>query len=178
MSSIAKRAAKASGRAHSSSRRTSNSLGFELSASKKRRVRLGFQPDKVAQSSIKTSVNRLVQTDINAVNNTSLEMAIADFFHCEAVPDRAADSTRFRLVIKLAMLASPDFAVPGRKKVGGPLLDLNYKSIQRANKKTLLSDVATFGLVLMGDGATIHRMPLIQLSCYVWRLPPHCIEYQ
>ena len=171
-SMTAKCAAKASGCAHSSSRRTSNSLGFELSASKKRRVRLGFQPDKVAQSSIETAVNRLVQTDINAVNNTSLEMAIADFFHCEAVPDRAADSTRFRLVIKLAMLASPDFAVPGRKKVGGPLLDLNYKSIQRANKKTLLSDAATFGLVLMGDGATIHRMPLINCLAMCGDCPP------
>ena len=174
----AKRAVKASGRALSGSRRTHKSLGFELSASKKRRVRLGFQPDKVAQSSIETSVNRLVQTDINAVNNTSLEMAIADFFHCEAVPDRAADSTRFRLVIKLAMLASPDFAVPGRKKVGGPLLDLNYKSIQRANKKTLLSDAATFGLVLMGDGATIHRMPLINCLAMCGDCPPRCIEYQ
>jgi len=45
--------------------------------------------------------------------------------------------------------------------VGESLLDLNYKSCQRANKKTLLSDAATFGLGLLGDGATIHRMPLI-----------------
>ena len=61
----------------------------------------------------------------------------------------------------MAKIAGRDFVVPGRKKVRGALLDLNYKSCQLANKKALLSDAATFGLVLMGNGATIHRMPLI-----------------
>jgi len=64
-------------------------------------------------------------------------------------------------VIKSAKLAGRDFLVPGRKKVGGALLDLNYKSFQLANKKTLLSDATTFGLVLLGGGATIHHIPLI-----------------
>jgi len=83
-----------------------------VSATKSQRVRLGYLSDAASQPFIETAVTRQVQT-INALNNTSLEMTIADFFHCEAIPDRAVDSTRFRLVIKLAKLASHAFAVPG-----------------------------------------------------------------
>jgi len=172
-------AAKSSGaRSLSGSRRDFNrespqhSLGWHVSVTKARRVRLDNLPDAASQPSIEKAVTRQVQTDINAVNNTTLEMAIAGFFHCEAIPDCAADSTRFRIVIKLAKLASRDFAVPGQKKVGGSLLDLNYKSCQRANKKTLLSDAATFGLVLLGDGATIHRMPLFNCLAMCGDCPP------
>ena len=55
-------------------------------------MRLGYQSDAALQPSTETAVTRLVQTDITAVKNASLEMVITDFFHCEAVLDRAASS--------------------------------------------------------------------------------------
>ena len=99
--------------------------------------------------------------DINWSNNTELEMAIADFFHCEAIPDVAVEAVRFKQIISLARLASRDFVIPNRKRVGKALLDLNFENCQRKNKITLLRDVDVMGLTLLGDGATIHRMPIV-----------------
>ena len=52
---------------------------------KKRCVRLGA--NSYNQPSIETSIQHHQQTDIDKYNNTELEMAIANFFHCEAIPD-------------------------------------------------------------------------------------------
>ena len=138
--------------------------------SKKRRVRLGAMPYN--QPSIETSIQRHQQTDINKCNNTELEMAIADFFHCEAIPDVAVEAVRFKRIIKLARLASRDFVIPNRKRVGQALLDLNYENCQRKNKQTLLVDAPVMGLTLLGDGATIHRMPLVNCLALCSDHPP------
>ena len=126
---------------------------------KKRRIRLGDTPYN--QPSIETAVDRHHQMDINRSNNTELEMAIADFFHCEAIPDVAVEAVRFKRIISLARLASRDFVIPNRKRVGKALLDLNFENCLRKNKITLLRDADVMGLTLLGDGATIHRMPLV-----------------
>ena len=57
------------------------------------------------------------QLDIRKSNNAAMEMAIADFFHCESIPDQAAKSSCFRGMIKLACLVGKDFVVPNRKKM-------------------------------------------------------------
>ncbi len=57
------------------------------------------------------------QLDIRKSNNTAMELAIADFFHCENVPDQAAESSHFWQMIKLACLVGKDFAVPNRKNL-------------------------------------------------------------
>jgi len=60
----------------------------------------------------------------------------------------------------LAKLASQDFVISNRKRVGKALLDLNFDNCQRKNKLILLVDAPVMGLTLLGDGATIHRMPI------------------
>ncbi len=45
---------------------------------------------------INVELERASQLDIRKSNNAAMEMAIADFFHCEIIPDRAAKSSRFR----------------------------------------------------------------------------------
>ncbi len=35
------------------------------------------------------------QLDIRKSKDAAMEMAIADFFHCENIPDQAAESSRF-----------------------------------------------------------------------------------
>jgi len=137
---------------------------------KKRCVRLGANPYN--QPSIETSIQRHQQTDINKCNNTELEMAIADFFHCEAIPDVAVEAVRFSRIIKLARLASRDFVIPNRKRVGKALLNLNYENCQRKNKQALLVDAPVMGLTLLGDGATIHRMPLVNCLALCSDRPP------
>ncbi len=42
---------------------------------------------------VQTGMERICQSDIRHTNNAILEMAIADFFHCENIPDRVVEST-------------------------------------------------------------------------------------
>ena len=92
-----------------------------------------------------------------------LKMAIADCWHCNDFADATVESARFARVIKLAKLVGNDFKIPHRKKIGGPLLDLNFKTCLEQNKVALLKDASTFGLTFLGDGATIKQMPLINM---------------
>jgi hypothetical protein len=47
------------------------------------------------------------------MNNAMLEVAIADFFHCKHISDKAIESPRFALMMKYACLASNDFDIVG-----------------------------------------------------------------
>ncbi len=56
------------------------------------------------------------QLDIRKSNNAVMEMVIADFFHCENIPDWAAESSHFQQIIMLVCLVGNDFAVTNKKK--------------------------------------------------------------
>ena len=124
------------------------------------------------QASINASLQNLNQQDIRVSNNSSLEMAIADFFHSENIPDRAASSKRFALVLKKARLVGDDFKPPGRNRIGGELLDLNYDTCMASNKELLLKEAPTFGMAWIGDGATVKRMPLVNVLAMCGEVPP------
>jgi hypothetical protein len=116
--------------------------------------------------------------DIRKSNNATVEMAIADFFHCENIPDAVVESQRFQHLIKVCWLVGKDFVVPHQKKIGGELLDLNYRNTYERNKAELLKEVKIFGLAFMGDGATIHRMPLMNILAMSGVTPPITISIQ
>ena len=73
-----------------------NALGFPAVKKKRQRICLGGLEN---QPSIEASMRR-VQHDINFSNNTRLEMAIADLFHCKNISDLIADSPRLAIVIR------------------------------------------------------------------------------
>ncbi len=57
--------------------------------------------------------------DIHKSHNAIVEMAIADFFHCENIPDAVVESPRFKRLVKVCRLVGEDFVVPNCKRVGG-----------------------------------------------------------
>ena len=64
----------------------------------------------------------------------------------------------------MSRLLGDKFVPPNANKIGGPLLDLNFKMTYERNKEELLKEAGTFGLAFMGDGATIHQiMPLMNI---------------
>ena len=73
----------------------------------------------------------------------------------------------------MCCLLGDKFVTPKSNKIGGALLDLNFKITYERNKEELLKEAGVFGLAFMGDGATIHRMPLMNvlLPCLVRVLP-------
>jgi hypothetical protein len=60
-------------------------------------------------------------------------------------------------------LVGEDFVVPSCKKIGGELLDVNYQNTYSLNKTELLKEAKVFGFAWMGDGTTIHKMPLMNI---------------
>jgi hypothetical protein len=57
-------------------------------------------------------------------------------------------------------------------KIGGELLNINYNNITAINKTNLLKEAGVFGITVMGDGATIHRMPLMNILAMSGSTPP------
>ena len=104
-----------------------------------------------------------VNMDIRKSNNASVEMAIADFFHTANIPDAVVESPEFKRLVRMCRLVDKDFVIPSKKKIGGELLDINFSNIQGINKERLLAEASLFGMCLMGDGATIKRMPLFNV---------------
>ncbi len=47
------------------------------------------------QMTIDVGIECASQLDLRKPNNTAMEMAIADFFHCENIPHQTAESSRF-----------------------------------------------------------------------------------
>jgi hypothetical protein len=113
-----------------------------------------------SQSSIPASIQNM---DICKSHNAIVETAIADFFHCENIPDAVVESPRFKRLVKVCRLVGEDFVVPNCKKNGGKLLDVNYENTYSLNKTELLKEAKVFGFAWMGDGATIHKMPLMNI---------------
>jgi hypothetical protein len=94
--------------------------------------------------------------DIQKSNNATVEIAIANFFHCENIPDAVVELPRFIWLVRMCRLVGEDSFVPNQKHIGGDLLNLNYANVYEQNKADLLKFAKVFGLTFLGDGATIH----------------------
>jgi hypothetical protein len=63
----------------------------------------------------------------------------------------------------MSCLVGEDFVVPDCKKIGGELLDINYENTYSQNKAELIKEAKVFGFAWMGNDATIHKMPLMNI---------------
>jgi hypothetical protein len=115
------------------------------------------------QTTIDVAIGNTVQSDLRHSNNSRLTMAIADCIHSDGLPFRFGESPRFQKILRLAQTVGTDYIPPNRNHVAGRLLDLNYEMCRNKNKTDLLAEEDTFGLQFVGDGATIKRMPLINV---------------
>ncbi len=55
--------------------------------------------------------------DIWKSNNATIEMAIANFFHCKNIPDAVVELPRFVRLVRMCRLVGDNFVVPHRKKI-------------------------------------------------------------
>ena len=78
-------------------------------------------------------------------------------------------------MIKLARLTGPDFKCPGRAKISGPLLTVNYENKHQQNKAALTKQALLFGLTILGNGATIDRTPLTNVLGLSADTPPKVV---
>ena len=92
-----------------------------------------------------------------------LSLSISDFIHANGLPFRIAECPHFKQILKIAKHVKKDYSPPNSEAVRTELLDTNYEQYKRENMKSLLTNADIYGLTLFGDGATIHKMPLVNL---------------
>lgn len=143
--------------------------------SRVRGTNVPFERGNYALSSVTSSQKSIMSSmnmDIRKSNNAAAEMAIADFFHSSNIPDAVVECPEFKRLVRQCRLIDKDFVIPNSNKMGGELLDINFKNISSINKTNLLKEASVFGITLMGDGATIHRMPLLNILAMSGSTPP------
>lgn len=143
--------------------------------SRVRGTNVPFERGNYALSSVTSSQKSIMSSmnmDIRKSNNAAAEMAIADFFHSSNIPDAVVECPEFKRLVRQCRLIDQDFVIPNSNKMGGELLDINFKNISSINKTNLLKEASVCGITLMGDGATIHRMPLLNILAMSGSTPP------
>ena len=99
-----------------------------------------------------------------ATHVATLNYAIADMIHAHGLPFILSDSPRLKLILKLARTVGTFYVPTSRKTVSGSLLKANFNKIQHDGRKELLNESAgIFGISIMGDGATIKKLPLFNI---------------
>ncbi len=86
------------------------------------------------QTCIEVEFERAVSTDICCSYDTGLEMVIADFFHCENIPDNVETLYWFKKMLQQALLVGKDFEFPDRRKIGGIFFSFLYFLFNCNNK--------------------------------------------
>jgi hypothetical protein len=114
----------------------------------------------------------------DAVGNAAakLNAAIAALIHAEVLKFHLSETSRFQYVIRLAKFAPPDYEPPKCKLIGGGLLNLNQDEYIHHTMERISLKQDDFGLSLMGDEATVKRMPMVNLLCYGVHDPAGCLE--
>lgn len=101
----------------------------------------------------------------NPDGESTLTAAVADMIHSMGLPFSLSTDPKFRRVIKLARNVGSGYLTPTRQRIGSDLLKLNYDMYIFNTKESLLHQAETYGLTLYGDGATVKKMPLINVLC-------------
>jgi hypothetical protein len=108
--------------------------------------------------------------------DSQLTMAIADLIHSCGLPFSLSSHHKFHRVLSLAKFASKKYVPPGRNKVGGELLDLNYSIYIKKTIDALQKDADVYGVTFFGDAATIRKAPLINILASSVHLPVGCLR--
>ena len=105
-----------------------------------------------------------------------LTMAIADLIHSCGLPFSLASHHKFRRVLSLAKCATKKYIPPGRNKVAGELLDLNYELYISKTFESLIKEADIYGVSFFGDAATVKKTPLINILASSVHLPVGCLK--
>jgi hypothetical protein len=103
-------------------------------------------------------------------------MAIADLIHSCGLPFSLASHHKFKRGLNLAKSATSNFKPPGRNKVAGELLDLNFQLYREDMKTKLIKDAQFFGISFFGDGATVKKTPMVNILASSVYLPAGCLR--
>ena len=96
-------------------------------------------------------------------NETRLTVAIADLIISEGLSFNLSQRSRFKKVLELARYASKCYQPPNRKLISKDLLDVIHNQNMERNLSLIEKGSDNFGLLFLEDGATISRVPLLNI---------------
>jgi hypothetical protein len=105
-----------------------------------------------------------------------LNAAIKDLIHVEGLNFDLSEIARFQYMIHLAKFAPPEYEPPKRNLSARRLLVSNQDDYFHCIKECLSLHQKKCGISLMGDGATIKGMPMVNMLCTGIHEPAGCLE--
>ena len=114
-------------------------------------------------SNISTSILGINHRNVTAVRAKELDIAISDFIYSKGLPFSVSDSPQFKKLLTCARLVTSTYKVPNRNRMSTDLLDQSYRQRIASYNAQLIKDGGRFGISMYGDGATVMKMPLINI---------------
>jgi hypothetical protein len=142
--------------------RDHNSRAAASFETKQKRPRLGDDSKKPAAKSV-TQSTLSAHTQHKPGASARLHLALAELCHANGLAFGIPSCREMKLVLTLARQVGESYKPPGRNEVGGTLLESNYSTHKDTQMATLASDLEVYGVALYGDGATIKKMPLVNV---------------
>ena len=111
------------------------------------------------------SANNSTSTVRNVTDHhqQQLDVAISDFIFSKGLPFSICDSQHFKRMLSLARFVTKDYKIPNRNRMSTELLDHSYNQRMKDYEKKLNNEAGRFGISMYGDGATVMKMPLINV---------------
>ena len=103
-------------------------------------------------------------------------VAIADLIISEGLSFNLSQKPRFNKVLELARYASKCYQTPNRKLISKDLLDVIHDQNMEKKLSLIEKESEIFGLLFLGDGATISRVPIFKILFSGKNLPVALLE--
>ena len=104
-------------------------------------------------------------------NEACLTVAIADIIIYEGLSFNISQKPRFKKVIDLAITVSKSYQPPNKNLISKDILDVIHDQNMESNLSLIKSGSDIFGLLFLGDGATISRISLLKMLVSGKNLP-------
>ena len=91
------------------------------------------------------------------------DIAAADFLISCGLPFSLSEDPKFKRLFEVGRNLGPNYKPPDRRAVSGKLMDSLFKTARDDQLHLLRQEADQFGISIFGDGATIQKVPLINV---------------
>ena len=142
-------------------------MAAKANEKKRKPIALGGSSDIGEDESAHRAAGMAQSTLPNGAGSTAMlkiqaDNAISDFFDANGLAYNVVDSHFFWIMIRDIVKAGSSYRVPGRRTLGGSILERMYgHDISEKDRLLTLPGVQKFGMSLTTDGATIQKHAML-----------------
>ena len=109
-------------------------------------------------------------------NETRLTVAIADLIIYEGLSFNLSQKPRLKKVLDLERTVSKFYQPPNRNLISKDILDTIHDQNMERKLSLIKKESDIFGLLFLGDGATISRIPILNILVSWGKFPVAVLE--